>query len=71
MDYKKNLIYLMKKHNYSQSELARLMDISRQSFNLIFKAENPRATTLIKLKEIFNVSIDDLLLKDLEASEEA
>lgn len=69
MFYKENLIFLLKKYNYSQSELARRMNISRQSFSLIMKGENPQATTLIKLSEIFQVSIDDLLLKDLSKEE--
>lgn len=55
----------MKVNNMSQSDLARKLDTSRQNINQIMNTEIPRVKTLIKLKEFFNISIDDLLLKDL------
>lgn len=55
----------MKINNMSQSDLARKLDTSRQNINQIMNTEIPKVQTLIKLKEFFNISIDDLLLKDL------
>lgn len=65
MYFNKNLKYLMKINNMSQSDLARKLDTSRQNINQIMNTEIPKVQTLIKLKEFFNISIDDLLLKDL------
>ncbi len=65
MMFEKNMKYLTKT-KITQSELSRILKISRQSANDIVNSKDPKASTLLKLSEIFNVSIDDLLKKDLE-----
>lgn len=65
MYFNSNLKFLMKLNNMSQVDLAKKMDTTRQNVNQIMSTEYPKVQTLLKLKEIFNVSIDDLLLKDL------
>ena len=46
----------------NQEKLAELIDMSQQHISLIEKAEAlPRITTLMKLAEVFNVKVDDLL----------
>lgn len=66
MYYKNNILYLMKINNLNKNQLSFKLNITRQAIQHLIDSQNPTATTLIKLKEIFNVSIDDLLLKDLE-----
>ena len=67
MYYVQNMKYLTRT-KIKQSDLARLLNISRQAVLLIVNSKDPKASTLIKLSDIFNVSIDDLLRKDLEES---
>lgn len=69
MFFNSNLKFLMKLNNMTQVDLAKKMDTSRQNVNQIMSTEYPKVQTLIKLKEIFQVSIDDLLLKDLSKEE--
>lgn len=45
------------------------MGITRQSITFLLKTKDPRASTLLKLSRIYNVSIDDLLKKDLESEQ--
>lgn len=63
--FKSNLLYLLDKNDLSKSELARKMNVTKQAMTTLFKTENPQANTLIVLSEIFKISIDDLLKKDL------
>ena len=63
--FKSNLLHLLDKNNLSKSELARKMNVTKQAMTTLFKTENPQANTLIVLSEIFKISIDDLLKKDL------
>lgn len=69
MFFLKNLIYLKK--DMSLKEFSRITDIPYRTLQDIFKneASNPKIETLLKLRKCFNVSIDDLLLKDLEKEE--
>lgn len=66
MYFLKNLKYLQK--DMSLAELSRLSNIPYRTLQDIYSrnSNNPKADTLIKLKLAFNISIDDLLLKDLE-----
>lgn len=65
MFFKENLKYLTKNTEINQNRLASILGISRQSITSLLNTDNPRANTLIKISQIYNVSIDDLLNKDL------
>ena len=62
----KNLRYLRKKHGISQEILATALGVSKTTFGDYERGKyEPSISTLIDLGKYFNVSIDDLLLKDL------
>ena len=69
MFFIKNLKFLQK--NYTLKEFSRITNIPYRTLQDIIanNANNPKADTLIKIKLAFNISIDDLLLKDLEEGE--
>ena len=60
-----NLKYLTKNTEINQNQLAKKLGISRQSITAMINAKDPKASTLMKISEIYNISIDDLLKKDL------
>ena len=62
--FTKNLRYLTET-KINQNQLSIKLGITRQSITTLLKTEDPKASTLIKLSEIYNVTIDDLLKKDL------
>lgn len=68
MFFKENLRYLRKKNHLSQVDMARMLDY--KSFTTIQKWEDGSATpkydVLIRIADHFNVSIDDLLRKELK-----
>ncbi|MCI9654209.1 MAG: helix-turn-helix transcriptional regulator [Acholeplasmatales bacterium] len=70
MFFNKNVKYLCLKNNTSQTVLATLLNTSKQSLNSILNKNNPTARIIINISKVFNVSIDDLLLKDLSSFEE-
>ncbi len=72
MFFVKNLNYLTKKGKINQNQLATRLGISRQSINNMLRKTDldPKASTIIKIAEIYSISIDDLLLKNLSSSEE-
>jgi len=63
----KNIVYLRKKNNLTQEELATKISVSRQA---VSKWENgevvPDSLNLIELSKVFDVKVDDFLLNDLE-----
>ena len=63
----KNLTYLIDKSEHSQNSIAKQLDIYSKNLRDLKKGvtTNPRLDTLLKLAEFFNVSLDDLVLKDL------
>lgn len=63
-NFTKNLNYLTKT-KINQSQLAEKLGIPKQSITRYLKGQEPNYTKLIKISEIYNVSIDDLLKKDL------
>ena len=65
MFFKENIKYLTKNTEINQNKLASILGISRQSITSLLNTDNPRANTLLKISQIYNVSIDDLLKKDL------
>lgn len=61
----KNLKYLCE-NKINQNQLSIKLGITRQAVHdLIIEKTNPSFTTLIKIKEIFNINLDDLIFKDL------
>lgn len=56
------LVELRKEKKYSQSDIARMLGISRQAYsNYELGNREPDYNTLVKLAELFNVSVDYLL----------
>lgn len=66
-NFTKNLKFLTKT-KINQNQLAAKMGITRQAVTKLLNTNDPRANTLIKISDIYKVSIDDLLRKDLENS---
>ena len=65
MNFFTNNLKHLTKTRINQNQLAEKLGITRQAITTMLKTEDPKASTLIKLSEIYNVSIDDLLKKDL------
>lgn len=65
MYFNQNVRYLCSVNHISQAQLAILLKTSRQSLNSILKTNNPTAKTIIEVSKIFDIPIDDLLLKNL------
>ena len=62
-----NLKYLRKKNNISQQALADKIGMSRSSIGDYERGRTePDIDTLIKIVDYFDVSVDDLLRKDLK-----
>lgn len=60
MDYSKKIKELRKEHKISQSELAKMLFVSRQAVSLWEQGKTtPSHETLILLKQKFNISIDN------------
>lgn len=72
MKFSECLIRLRKENNFSQDALAELLNVTRQT---ISKWENgdcmPDAAKLIRLSEIFHISIDELCGKIIQSSPSA
>lgn len=65
--FNKNLKYLTSNTVITQSELSRILGISRQAiFNLINKNSDIRLSTIIKIAEAYSIDPSDLLFTDLE-----
>lgn len=60
-----NVRFLCEKYKMSQNILANALDTSRQSLYSILETNNPTAKTILKISDIFHISCDDLLKKDL------
>ncbi len=68
MNFSDNLHYLRKRDKVTQEDLADRLCVSRQSVSKWETGEAyPETDKLIALSDIFNVSLDDLLRKDLMA----
>lgn len=69
--FQENLKQLRKKKGYSQQELAIRLNVVRQTISKWEKGLSvPDADTLIKMAEIFEVSVNELLGAELEAKDE-
>ncbi len=65
--FNKNLKYLVNNSSINQSELARILGITRQAIhNLIVVNADPRLSTVIKIAEVYGIEIKDILFVDLE-----
>lgn len=67
--FHKNFKYFILTSKFSKKEVARELDVMYYKLRLFNKDVNPpepNYETLIKISDFFNVSIDDLLKKDLQ-----
>lgn len=70
MELCERLIELRKKANLSQEKLAEILDVSRQAVSKWETgASNPDIHHIIRLGEIYHVSIDDILLENPQETE--
>lgn len=66
MDFSKNLKELREKNNLTQEEIAQKIKISRQSISNWERGKSyPDLEKIIMIKEIFNITLDELILGDL------
>lgn len=68
MKIRKNLIYLRKINNITRYKLAKELEVNESLLRKIENgvSKNPRIDTLIKLSSYFEITLDDLVYKDLE-----
>lgn len=60
--FTKNLILMRKAGGFTQGELAKKLGLRRATISTYERGVNtPKLDTLIKLKKLFNVSIDDMI----------
>lgn len=63
-----NLKYLRRRNNYDQGDLAKKLQVKQAAISAYETGRNePTIETLIKLADLFGVTIDDLIRKDLSA----
>ena len=64
---RKNIVFLKNLNRYKWEEISTLLEIPYRTLqDLIYgKITNPKLDTIIKLSKFFNVTIDDLINKDL------
>lgn len=66
MFFNQNLKFLRKTNNLNQSELATKLNVTRDTIaSLENKRMNPSFELLIKIRDYFNVNLDDLVFKNL------
>ena len=67
--FAKNILFLRKKHKYTQAEMPALIDIGRATWsNYENGLTEPDFDKLIGIAKLFKVSIDDLLTVDIGAN---
>lgn len=65
--FSKNLKYLTENTIITQSELSRLLGISRQAIhNFIIKETDLRISSVLKISEVYDIDPSELLFIDLE-----
>ncbi len=65
----KNLRYLRRRSGLSQKDLEQLLNITRQTFSNYENCKRtPDVDTLVRIAQLFHVSLDDLVLKNLRNS---
>lgn len=61
-----NLKYLRKSNNYTQADMAKVLKVSQRSVSFYESGEKrPSYEGILNLSELFGVTVDDLLKKDL------
>lgn len=72
MSFRDNLIHLRATHNMTQEQLAMLLGVSRQAITK-WEAEKsyPEMDKLLKLCQVFNCTLDDLVQGDLTSAKAA
>ena len=64
-----NLRYLRKKYGLNQDDMKDILNISRQAYSNYERCERtPDLDTLVRLCQFFDVSIDDIILKNLRTT---
>lgn len=65
----KNLKHLLKSQGYTYSEFAKEFGVKGQAIGKWVKGTSePNYASLMKIRELLNVSIDDLFLVDMKAA---
>ena len=69
--FKENLTYLMNKLNLSAPKLSSLCGVPKTTINSIKSpnSKNPNIDTAYKIAQALNVSLDDMISKDLSSKE--
>ena len=67
--FKENLRYLTKTTKINQNQLAIKLDQNRQNITSWLIGREPKYDILIKISEIYQISIDSLLKEDLSIKE--
>lgn len=63
-----NLKYLREKNKLTQGEVAKILGVSRSTYaNFEKETSEPTASQLLKLAELYKISTDDFLTKDIGA----
>lgn len=71
MELNEKLYEYRKNNNWSQEELAEKMEVSRQTISKWESGRSiPELNKLIKLSEIYNITVDELVKDEVEVSEE-
>jgi len=69
MRFSENLKYLVYQHYKTTPTIAKDLNIGYETFRKYMSGGQTNFNTLIKIAEYFEISIDDLLTKDLENSD--
>jgi len=65
----RNLVFLLKKYGATQSQLAAYAGVSQNSIsNWINEVSSPNVAVLVKIHQFFGISLDALILADIEKS---
>lgn len=67
--YRKNLLFLRNKKGFSQEAMAKELGYTRSNYKEYEYGKQPDISFLLKLSHYFNISINQLLEKDLEEEE--
>lgn len=66
--FNSNLKYLREQQEWSALQVSKKLDLAWATYTAYETATWPRPETLVKISEMYNVTIDDLVKKDLQTS---